>query len=293
LYRWGVVKKRILCVAGFLLALGSASATAEEMAVPPAQFITAPGRYLAWSGFYFGINGGYAWGNSSVSYAPNDPAAQAGTCGGGGTTIKGQCIPSTDFRRDGPLAGGQAGYNWQINSHWLVGAETDYQWSHFNGSANSPFRLGNVGNTGMQVTQTLNSFGTVRARMGVLLIDPLLLYGTGGLAFGQMSESLSVPSVGTGIQPAGSGGFLYSCTAGGPPCFAGSSSKTLLGWTAGAGAEYAITTNLTFKTEILYVHLETSHTTAAATGVATPASFTATFSPVYFVIARFGLNLRF
>jgi outer membrane immunogenic protein len=286
------VKKSILHIVA-LFAFGMAGASAEEMSAPPSAFITAKAPYLSWSGFYAGINGGFAFGNSSIAYAPNDPAAQAGTCGGGGAP-KGQCIPSPDFRRDGALAGGQVGYNWQVNSHWLVGAEADYQWSDLNGSVNSAFRLGGVGNTSMNASQTVGSFGTVRARAGVLVIQSLLLYGTGGLAFAQAKENLTIPGVATGALT--SGGFSYACTAG-ASCFNGASSQTLWGWSAGAGAEFAITRNLTFKTELLYVHLEAPSAKAAATATASavtaPASFTASFSPVYFAVLRGGLNLRF
>jgi outer membrane immunogenic protein len=286
------VKKSIACIAA-LLAFGMAGATAEEMAVPPSQFITSTRvPYLPWSGFYVGINGGFAWGNSSVAFAPNDPAALAGTCGGGGAP-KGQCITSVDFRRDGAVAGGQFGYNWQVNSQWLVGAEADYQWSNLDGSASSPFRLGNVGATNMVASQTVDSFGTVRARAGVVLMPPLVLYGTGGFALGQVHENLRVPAVATSGLAAG--GFSYACTVG-TACFAGSASQTLLGWSAGAGAEYAVTSNLIFRTELLYVHLSAPTVTATATAAAAataPASIAAGFSPVYFATMRAGLNYRF
>ena len=285
------MKKSIACIA-VLLAFGMAGAMAEEMAVPPSQFITARVPYLTWTGFYVGINGGFAWGNSSVAFAANDPAALAGTCGGGGAP-KGQCINSVDFRRDGAVAGGQFGFNWQVNSHWLVGAEADYQWSNLDGSVNSSFRLGNVGATDMVASQTVESFGTVRARAGVVLTPPLLLYGTGGFAFAQVHENLSVPAVAT--KGLAAGGFSYACTVG-TACFAGSTSQTLLGWSAGAGAEYAITSSLIFRTELLYVHLSPPTVTATATAVAAgtaPASVAAGFSSVYFAVMRAGLNYKF
>jgi outer membrane immunogenic protein len=287
------VKKSIACIAT-LLAFGMTGATAEEMAVPPSQFITASVPYLTWSGFYVGINGGFAWGNSSVAFTANDPAAQAGTCGGGGAPgPKGQCISSMDFRRDGAVAGGQFGFNWQVNSQWLVGAEADYQWSNLDGSASSPFRLGNVGTTSMVASQTVDSFGTVRARAGAVIAPPLLLYGTGGFAFGQVHENLSVPGVAT--KGLAAGGFSYVCTIG-TACFAGAASQTLFGWSAGAGAEYAVTSNLIFRTELLYVHLSAPTVTATATAVAAgtaPASIAAGFSSVYFAVMRAGLNYKF
>jgi outer membrane immunogenic protein len=288
------VKKSIACIAT-LLAFGMTGAMAEEMAVPPSQFITARVPYLAWTGFYIGVNGGFAWGNSSVAFAPNDPAALAGTCGGGGGgASKGQCINSVDFRRDGAVAGGQFGFNWQVHSQWLVGAEADYQWSNLDGSVISSFRLGGVGATNMVASQSVESFGTLRARAGVVLTPPLLLYGTGGLAFGQVQENLRVPAVASGGLPP-AGGFSYACTIG-TSCFAGSASQTLFGWSAGAGAEYAITSNLIFRTELLYVHLSAPTVTATATAVAAgtaPASIAAGFSSVYFAVMRAGLNYRF
>jgi outer membrane immunogenic protein len=295
------VKKSIACIAT-LLAFGLTGAMAEEMAVPPSQFITSTVPYLAWTGFYVGINGGFAWGNSSVAFAANDPAALAGAfsgCPPGApgipVALRGQCINSVDFHRDGALAGGQFGYNWQVNSHWLVGAEADYQWSNLDGSVSSSFRLGNVGapNVGatMVASQSVDSFGTIRARAGVVLTPPLVLYGTGGFALGQVHENLRVTAVATN----GAGGFSYACTIG-AACFAGSASQTLFGWSAGAGAEYAITTNLIFRTELLYVHLGSPTATATATAVTAgtaPASIAAGFSPVYFAVMRAGLNYKF
>jgi outer membrane immunogenic protein len=288
----------MLRIAAFC-ALGIAgSAAAEEMATPPSSFVTGRVPYLAWSGLYFGVNGGYAWSNPSVAYVANDPASQAGTCAIPGGI---QCIPTADFRRDGGLFGGQVGYNWQFNSLWLAGVEADYQWSDLTGSGNSPF--GFVVTSGgrtttstsistMNASETVHSFGTLRARVGALPFQSLLLYGTAGLAIGQVSENLTLTSGSTLTRT--SGGYGYSCTAGNS-CFAGSASQTRIGWTAGVGAELALTTNLTLKGEALYVHLEAPSTTATAVNSAgmTPSSFTGNFSYVDFIVARGGLNYRF
>jgi opacity protein-like surface antigen len=107
----------------------------------------------------------------------------------------------------------------------------------------------------MTATETVRSFGTFRARLGALPFQSLLLYGTAGLAIGQVSENLTLTSGSTVART--SGGYGYSCTAGNA-CFAGSASQTRVGWAAGAGAELALTTNLTLKGEALYVHLESA-----------------------------------
>lgn len=276
------------------MSLGTATATADEIAIRPSYYISPPDRSLYWTGFYVGVNGGYGFGNSSVSYGANDPAAQSGTCGGGGTSIHGQCIPLEKFNFDGPLAGGEIGYNWQINAFWVTGIEADYQWSDFSGKIKSGFRLGNVGATNMNADETMHSFGTVRLRMGVVVMNPLLVYGTAGLAYGRTGENVSGVSVASGSLA--SGGYSYDCTAD-TTCFAGSSSGSVWGWTAGTGAEAALTSNITLKTEILYLHFEAPTATVAAqstTGAGpTPASFTATFAPVHTLILRGGMDFKF
>jgi outer membrane immunogenic protein len=286
------VSKSILRIVAFC-ALGIASsAVAEEMATPPSSFVTARVPYLAWSGLYFGINGGYAWSNPSVSYVGNDPASQAGICF---PPFGKTCFPaSADFNRDGGLFGGQIGYNWQFTSLWLAGVEADYQWSDLTGAANALTQVsGGIKSPGtIAATETVHSFGTFRARVGALPFQSLLLYGTAGLAVGQVSENLTLTSALTTASTLG--GYGYSCTAGNS-CFAGSASQTSVGWTAGAGAELAITTNLTLKGEALYVHLEAPSATATAINSAgmRPSSFTGNFSDVYFIVARGGLNYRF
>jgi outer membrane immunogenic protein len=296
LYRRGVVKKSIFCLSA-LLALSATGALAEEMASPPSAFVTGRQPYLSWTGVYAGINGGYTWSNPNVSYVANDAASIAGTCAVPGGL---KCIPTADFKRDGGLFGGQVGFNWQFNTLWLAGVEADYQWSDFTGTGYSPFHLGGVGTAAvlstMAAKETVGSFGTLRARLGALPFDSLLLYGTGGLAVGQVKSSFSLTAGASGGLPAAPGAFSYQCTAG-TTCFAGSSSQMLVGWAAGGGAELAITSNLTFKGEALYVHLEQPSATVTATAVngfgPAPSSFTGTFGYVYFIVARGGLNYRF
>ena len=290
LYRRGVVKKSIFCLSA-LLAFSATGALAEEMATPPSAFVTGRSPYLSWTGVYAGINGGYTWSNPNVSYVANDLAP--GACALPGNL---KCIPTADFKRDGGLFGGQVGFNWQFNTLWLAGVEADYQWSDFTGTGYSPFHLNGVGGPAvlstMAAKETVGSFGTLRARLGALPFDALLLYGTGGLAVGQVKSSFALTAGASGGSTTPTASYL--CTLG-ATCFTGSSSQTLVGWTAGGGAELAITSNLTFKGEALYVHLERPSAIATAVngnGTA-PSSFTGTFGYVYFIVARGGLNYRF
>ncbi len=65
----------------------------------------------------------------------------------------------------------------------------------------------------------------MRARAGVAF-DRALIYATGGLAYGEVNNSFN------------------------------NSDDVSVGWTIGAGVEYAFTNNLTAKVEGLYVNLE-------------------------------------
>ncbi len=90
--------------------VNSLALKAPSLAIPPAY---------SWTGFYLGANIGYSVGN--------DRATQAFT-----NTINGiTAVPTAAFVTvpSGVIGGVQAGYNWQIGSHWLVGFETGFQGS--------------------------------------------------------------------------------------------------------------------------------------------------------------------
>lgn len=121
-------------------------------------------------------------------------------------------VSNNGAQPSGVLGGLQAGYNYQ-SGQLVLGIEGDLQLN----SADDTFAPWKFSNPW---------FGTVRGRLGYAF-NNILLYGTGGLAFG----SLKVES----------GGF--------------SESQTSAGWTAGVGAEYAINQNWSAKIEYLYVDL--------------------------------------
>ena len=97
---------------------------------------------------------------------------------------------------------------------------------------------------------SLDWLGTTRARLGFVATpdNRLMLYATGGVAYGGGSANFSVYDA--------QNNFLLT----------GNPSSSRVGWTAGAGAEYAITNNITIKGEYLYVNLgSNSFSTPAAT----------------------------
>ena len=285
-------------LARYLVALATLSATpafAADMAAkaPP----PAPAPSYNWTGFYVGGYAGYGWRDPSVSFTPNDINASSFTCGG---AFGGTCVPAASFGISGGLIGIQAGYDWQPDRRWLAGVATDFSGTAIGGTGASNFLLGSKppGASTFASTENVDWFGTVRARLGWLATDNLLVYGTGGLAYGRVHTGANLISQpGTNGSTKGPGGFFaFNCAT--PTCFVGGTSQTLTGYAAGGGTAYAISPNVSLFVEYLYVNLgHTSNFTSIAltTGApgASPSSFTAHFSDVIFNVVRGGLNYKF
>jgi outer membrane immunogenic protein len=221
--------KRIL---GGMVVAAALSGSAFAADLPPRTYAKAPAvaPVTNWSGLYVGGNLGYGWGsgNTDFSFLPS-PAG----FGFNNTTL--------GARSSGVIGGAQLGYNWQIGSV-VTGLEADIQGSGIKGSARAPAIPTIVPlvpfESSLSSEHKLSWFGTVRGRLGVTVTPDLLLYGTGGLAYGRVDASANSKFVGDGeVQ------------------FPASVSKTKIGWTAGAGAEWMFARNWSAKLEYLYVDL--------------------------------------
>jgi outer membrane immunogenic protein len=276
--------------------LGATAAQAADMAERP--YTKAPPLAPAynWTGFYAGVNVGYGFGDRTAVLSGGDPLIQNDLSG---AVPSGTQVPSAAYNMRGVTGGVQAGYNFQVAPQWVVGLETDFNGLDFNASGASAFRLGPLPGMsspmGLVAGEKADWFGTVRGRIGWLPADRLLVYGTGGLAYGRIKETLVVNGA-PNFTISGSPGVGVLCSATGLDCFVGSSSRIATGYTAGAGLEYAISRNLTLRAEYLYVNLgKTSTRVSAVTptiGLA-PASFVANFGDFDFNVVRAGLNYRF
>ena len=237
-----------------------------------------------WTGFYVGGNVGYSWGKSDTHVDYFNPVTGLPIAPPAGSTT------DSKFNLNGAIGGGQFGYNWQ-SSNWVWGLETDIQWSGQKGSTNflcsvvnpnvpgaclgSTFVPAGVTGSTLSLNQKLEWFGTLRGRLGATVTPDILVYATGGLAYGE------IKSDGTLTGP-NAGGVLV-----GTPF---SQSSTKAGWTVGAGLEGHITGNWTGKIEYLYMDLGRVSGTVANT----PASIGANYSSkITDNILRVGINYKF
>ena len=207
------MKKMLLAGSALFAALTIASA-AQAADVAPAGY--------DWTGFYLGANAGVAWNNSSVD---NNVYIRGDRVNGLGNNIDGDQAAFT--------AGGLLGYNYQMDQV-VLGVETDFNYLGFGDDRTRDFGNDLVSKTSFDA----DWFGTIRARLG-FAVDNLLVYGTGGAAYGHMNASGKVT-----LEE------LPDTTT----VWKGSTDSTNWGWTVGAGMEYGID-NWSLGLEYLYVDL--------------------------------------
>jgi outer membrane immunogenic protein len=260
---------RCAALAAFaVLGFASVASAADLPTKAPIASVVAPTSN--WTGFYAGVNGGYGFGSADTSLVLN--AVEAGFISGFNP------LPGT-LHPNGFIGGGQIGYNYDFGN-LVAGVEADLSYAGLrktDSATGTPFLGGTLTTT---VETKLNWFGTFRARLGILPTNNLLVYATGGLAYGEVQTTT------TGSNIPG-----FNCNGLTEYCASGSTTGVSVGWTLGGGLEYAIERQWTVKAEYLYLNLGnrsvTFPDTAIAGGVLTASTnFTAQF-------VRAGFNYRF
>ena len=282
------MKTFVVAAVAMLGATGAHAADIEARSYVKAPRVPA----FNWTGFYVGINVGYGFNDRVAAFANNDVVTNSILFGG---TVSAAPV-SYDVK--GILGGGQLSYNWQVSPNLLIGVETDFQGSDIKGGAATPFVL--VGHPGqIAVQQNVEWFGTLRARAAWLASDKLLVFGTGGLAYGSVHENSTVSNTdGVGFTAVAADSSVGARCVGPAlaACFSGTTTKFRTGYTAGGGIEYAAWRNVSFKAEYLYVNLGSSGITSIAVPAsagAGPSSYNTHFSDLDFHVLRAGVNYHF
>ncbi|WP_342395037.1 outer membrane protein [Rhodoblastus sphagnicola] len=133
----------------------------------------------------------------------------------------------------GVLGGGQVGVNYQLRGPFVVGLEADIQGASVTGEVGVDSSLGTTlsGKAGSRV----DFLGTVRARVGAVILDRGLLYATGGFAYAGGNSDVNASYNGSSVYI---------------------SKETLArGFAVGGGLEYALTNHWSLRSEYLYADL--------------------------------------
>jgi len=234
----------------------------------PKKAAAAP--VLNWTGCYIGINGGGAAAGSSFISAVDpgthlvDPAdlATANQYGTGS---------ANDLAF---IGGGQVGCNYQTGA-FVVGIEGDWDYFGSQPTFSNPNGTLTTGDT-VTITQSLKtrSLATIRPRLGIIS-DRTLIYLTGGAAFAKVSYTQSYADTLNNAVGAAAG------------------STTLLGWTVGAGWEWAWTDHVTVKTEYLFAKFPTTNALGGILDTAGGTNVLHGSADLTIQTARLGLNYRF
>lgn len=237
---------RVASAASLVAALWAiASAQAADVALKAP--VAPPGPKVDWSGFYLGAQAGQAFSViESEAFTDTLPVAfQSYSCTGG----------FCDGRRDAAIGGITLGYNHQYEGGSLLGIEADLSYSGLDGNLTysgvvpvDPFQRVVGSGTGRLHTPFI---GTLRLRAGYA-IDRLLPYVTAGLAVTYSTSEVS----GTNVLQAQVAPGVWA-PLGGEPLTIHESAWTA-GWTAGGGAEYALSDQWSAKVDYLYIDLITS-----------------------------------
>jgi len=230
-------------LAGLCSWIGSASA---------ADAFVDPG--YDWTGVYAGVHAGYAWGETKAFDSDDD------TDGDEWALLGGQF----DTNVDGFVAGGQLGYNMQINQI-VLGVEGDLGWLGVKGDNNWEAVIPTT------IVETDGGlYGTFRGRLG-FAFDRVLVFGTGGLIVADLDskvfDDVNIVTLGD------------------------AKTDTRFGWTAGGGVEYAVDDSWSVKLEYLYYDLGKERVYGIVDGV--PGSLQAFDVKNTGNIVRAGINFRF
>ncbi|MCF8477023.1 MAG: outer membrane beta-barrel protein [Pseudolabrys sp.] len=262
----------------------------------------APPQVPGWTGWYAGLNAGGNWGGGSVSASASN-SQYCSICGHSveyaNASIQG-AAGEFPGRTDGFIGGGQFGYNWKIASRWIAGIEADFHGLAGAGTSSATSASFDVAGfaghsvvTDLLVSKSIDFLGTVRGRLGYLVEQRLLVFGTGGFAYCHVKSSLTISQNLTG---SGLGALETN------PATASNVSRMQAGWTLSGGFEWLFASNWTAKVEYLYYDLgRVSYGGQIADRIVSPAPPT----PYYFVndvrattrfngnIVRAGLNYHF
>jgi outer membrane immunogenic protein len=164
----------------------------------------------------------------------------------------------------GVIAGGHIGYNMQCG-RFVIGAEGDFSWTDLKSHATAA--------DGTDFWTSVDWLATLRGRLGLVVHENVMLYGTAGVAWADRTHKLYDPGA-----------------PGGP--FSQSDSDTATGFVVGGGVEFLRHERWLFRAEVLYVGLDDDNRTYTITGGCGGTCTSRVKWEDDMVVARVGLSLK-
>jgi outer membrane immunogenic protein len=276
-------------------ALVTAPAMAADLPINAPQYgIAAPPPLVAfsWTGCYLGGHFGGGFVNKKLS----------GAIPFGAPTFFTITNNSIDLDSTSLLIGGQVGCNLQFTRRWVIGAEFDASWANKQGSRDSPQSASatligtgtttTVSSAGV-ITPTTDYISTATARLGYTFghFGQGMIYAKGGAAWArdknQFAGQVSTTAC-TLLSPAPPP-FTCAGTTTVVTRFNFGASETRVGWTLGAGLEWAMFGNWSTKFE--YDYLDLGGRTVTFNDPILPAASTSISVRISEV--KFGVSYRF
>lgn len=251
-----------LLLAGTAALLGGNALAADLPARMPTKDPPMPvAAAYSWTGCYIGAHAGVGWSRTDFSDPTGFNIAPLGS------TIRVDGGP-------GFVGGGQVGCDYQFASNWVAGLAGDFSWADIDGQTNDPFFSGKFplfGTAPLPLHSRTDFFGSVASRVGYAW-NTSLLYAKGGLAFAH--NKYDVDNFGCG--------FFIACNS--------SASETKMGWTLGAGYEWAFTPHWSARVEYSHYDFGTSSLTFndPTNGINTNFNVKTSFD-----VVTLGINYRF
>jgi outer membrane immunogenic protein len=226
-----------------------------------------------WSGCYVGGNAGSIGGDDRFTNYPGPGAVAAN----GLTPADVAALTTNHTPHESGFAGGaQAGCNWQpARSPFVLGIEFDFNGSSLRETTSTSYPLSALFAARTETnTKDLTWFSTFRGRAGYAM-NRWLVYATGGLAVAQINTSFDMV---------------------GPPLafhYQSADSRTRVGYTVGAGLEYAFADRWSAKLEYLFLDFGTYTVLASLINAPLLPDNWATDVRAREHIVRAGLNYKF
>jgi outer membrane immunogenic protein len=164
-------------------------------------------------------------------------------------------VGSASASASGWLAGAQLGYNWQRQS-FVYGLEGDVSLMNLNSSMTTilPVPFPFIPNPTAMTNAKMDWYGTFRGRLG-WTAGPVLFYGTGGVAYGNVE--------------------LNSTVSNGQTSLSAQAWSARVGWVAGGGIEYMARPDVIFSVNYQYVDFGHVSVASSEPAFGTPISLSA------------------